>query len=57
MVVVKSNLMECVGIVISVSRYLNERHEQAKQDMKRLEETVVSISLLAHKPENEIMQQ
>ncbi|MCI4375278.1 hypothetical protein PGIGA_G00107530 [Pangasianodon gigas] len=40
MAVVKSNLIECVGIVISVSRYLNERHEQAKQDMKRLEETV-----------------
>lgn len=47
----KSNLIECVEIVISVSRYLNERHEQAKQDMKRLEETVVSISPLAHKPE------
>ncbi|XP_060724166.1 kinesin heavy chain-like isoform X2 [Tachysurus vachellii] len=29
-------------------KYLNERHEQAKQDMKRLEETVVSISLLAY---------
>lgn len=35
---------------MSVTRYLNERHEQAKQDMKRLEETVVSNSPTAHKP-------